>query len=93
MRRLVFEDVIRAAEALRAVPAGARTRAVLGWLERAHMVDKARKHGVFLGPGDLASVLPGRAGNACWRASTDDLMCLRAVLDAVILWRAQRQGG
>ena len=93
MRRVMLDDLLRAAAALGAVPCAVRKATLSEWLDRAHCVDKARKRGVFLGPGDLASVLPNHTGPSHWTGSDAQLQQLEAVLAAIARWKRARGGG
>ena len=70
-----------------------RRPVMLEWLDRAHCADKARKRGVFVGPGDLASVLPNHTGPSHWTGSDAQLQQLEAVLAAIARWKRARRLG
>lgn len=95
MRRLCLDDLLRTAEALEEVPSPCQRAQVLLWLEAAHCQDVARKHGVWRGPGDLASALPAGAlhRSGRWRGCDGDLARLAQVLAAIGEWRAARHTG
>lgn len=93
MRRLMLDDILRAALALGTVPRAVQRSVMLDWLDRAHCADKARKRGVFVGPGDLASVLPNHTGPCYWTGSEAQLQQLEAVLTAIARWKRARRLG